>query len=334
MKDMNRREFLKRSGTLLAGMTLPLIPLFERGVDRQAPPASLGRIATWWRQAVRTEPSPEATLVAYKSRDEVLPLYTAVDGVPPWPSNPVWYETDGGFIHSGYVHPSENTPNGEVVETVEEPGFWAQVGVPIAEARWHPDSPYVARKLYYGTVYRVIGRVADAEGSHWYRLQEGITYSPGPYVPTWAVHRVPAEALAPLSPGRDDKWMEIRLADQMLTCYEGEQPVFNTPISSGVGGMATPRGEHRVLYKRHTKRMIGSDYDLPGVPFPVYFTWNAVAIHGTYWHNDYGRPHSHGCVNVTSDAARWIFRWVDPQASYGEHTVRSEAHAGTRVVVV
>ena len=93
-----------------------------------------------------------------------------------------------------------------------------------------------------------------------------------------------------------------------------------------------------MLYKRHTRRMAGGSgehrYDLPGVAFPVYFTRSAVAIHGTYWHNDFCRPHSHGCVNVTNQAAQWIFRWTDPVVPYGEYKMDATPEAATRIVVV
>jgi len=334
----SRRDFLKMGSAALAWLAFPRVPPFLDPLTELPKPAPLGRIATWWRQAVRSYPSPTADWVAWKNRDEVIPLYSVVVGEAPWPSNAVWYQTEGGFIHSGYVQPVDNQPQSEVVTQVEPPGFWAQVTVPLAEARWRPDSAYVARKLYYDTVYRVVGAVADEKGAWWYQLQEGITYSPGPYVPARSLRRVPAEELTPISPGRGDKRIEIHIAQQSLSCYEGDTLVFSTPISSGVGGTATPKGEHRVLYKRHTQRMIGGGeddyYDLPGVAFPTYFTWSGVAVHGTYWHNDYGRPHSHGCVNVTADAARWVFRWADPPVPYGEHTLRSAPDEGVRVVVI
>ena len=341
MPKMNRREFLRYTGAAVACLTMPRLTMPDLPDEHptpEAPPASLGRIATWWRQAVRSEPSPKAEWVVSKGRDEIIPLYSAVVGVPPWPNNPVWYQTDEGFIHSGYVQLVENTPSGEIVAEVAEPGFWSQVCVPIAEARWRPASRYVAYKLYYGTIYRVVGAVADDDGNWWYQLKEGITYSPGPYVPAWAVRRIPPEEMAPISPGHPDKWMEISIDAQTLTCFNGETAVFHTGIASGLSGTATPRGEHRVLYKRHTSRMTGGSgdgyYDLPGVAFPVYFTWSTVAIHGTYWHNDFVRRHSHGCVNVTNQAAQWIFRWAEPVAPYGECKVSAAPGEGTRIVVV
>lgn len=337
-KTMTRREFLKLGGASLAVLALPSGPLFANALASEAPPASLGRIATWWRQNVCQEAAPDADVVTTKGRDEIIPLYAAVVGEAPWPSNPIWYQTEEGYIHSGYVQPVENRPQGVIVADMGDSGFWAQVCVPIAEARWSPSSPYVAHKLYYGTVYRVVGATIDDDGNWWYQLREGIAWSPGPYVPAWSVRRIPPDQLAPISPGRPDKWMRINLTDQVLTCFEREAAVFKTRISSGVGGLGTPLGDHRVLYQRHTQRMIGGSgddrYDLPGIAFPVYFTQSGVAIHGTYWHNDYGRRHSHGCVNVTNEAAQWIFRWTDPPVPYDQHTLMSSSGEGTRIVVV
>lgn len=338
-RTMNRREFLKRAGVALAGLSFPTVtvPVPFDQPRSPSPPASYGRVATWWTQTVRRWPTARSERVALKYRDEVFPLHSVVVGEPPWPGNPFWYQIDEGFIHSGYIHPSEDTPSEEVIPRVPEPGFWAEVCVPIAEARWQPGSERLYRKLYYGTVYRVVEAVADDDNEWWYRLKEGITWSPGPYVPTWAVRRIPPEELTPISPNRSDKWIEISLADQKLKCFEGNRAVFQAPVSSGLTG-ATPRGEHRVLRKRHTSRMTGGEgdgyYDLPGVAFPVYFTGSGVASHGTYWHNDFVRPHSHGCVNMTNRDARWVFRWSEPILPYEEFSIIARAEDATRVVVV
>lgn len=366
MREITRREFLKQSALALTWLALPSLARSGLGWPYQEPPASLGRISTWVRQAIRTEPLPDAELVAWKSYDEIVPIYASVISKGPWPTNPIWYRTDGGFIHSGYVQPVEDTPAQEIVETVEDGGFWAQVCVPIAEARFRPDSTHVSRKLYYGTVYRVAAVAEDAQGNKWYQLREGFSYTPSSYVLATSLRRIPPELLAPFSYRPSDaviralqadmrrrpyklaeadeamdalaarapeKWIEINLAEQFLTCFEDGRAVFTTRISSGISGMPTPRGEFRVLYKRHTQRMVGPDFDLPGVSFPTYFTPSGVAIHGTYWHNDYGRPHSHGCVNVTNEAARWIFRWTDPPVPYSLHTLLVPPNEGTRVVV-
>jgi hypothetical protein len=196
----------------------------------------------------------------------------------------------------------------------------------------------VVRRLYYGTVYRVVRSVRDSEGGWWYQLMEGFSYGPGPYVDAAALRRIPPTEVMPISRGRPDKRIVIDIAEQLLTCFEGDKPVFSTRVGSGLPGTATPKGEFYVWLKRHTSRMVGGApddrYDLPGVAFPVYFTHSGVATHGTYWHNDFGRRHSHGCVNVTNEAARWIFRWSEPVVPYDQHEVRSRQGQGTHIVVV
>jgi lipoprotein-anchoring transpeptidase ErfK/SrfK len=150
--------------------------------------------------------------------------------------------------------------------------------------------------------------------------------------------RISPGELAPISQGHPDKWIRISREDQRLTCFEGEKAVFATPISSGAPGTVTPRGEHRIHLKRHTSRMIGGTgddyYDLPGVAFPVYFTPSACAVHGCYWHNDFVRPHSHGCVNVTDKAAQWVFRWTDPVIPYDTFQQPAARGEGTTIIVV
>lgn len=339
MHTLNRRGFLKHSGAALGGLLLPRECLScDQDIFVRPAPSSLARIATWWQQTVRAEPDHRSQVVTYLSHDEVIPIYSAIDGTAPWPSNVVWYQTDGGYIHSGYVHPSEDSPSSEVVADVDAPGFWAEVCVPIGRARHSPESEYTARKLYYGTVYRVVGAEQDAHGEWWYRLQEGITLTPGPYLPANNLRRITPEELAPISPERTDKRIEINIDVQLLTCYEGNKLVFFTRIGSGHHNTATPHGEFSVLFKRHAQRMIGGEgedyYDLPGIAFPTYFTYSGVAIHGTYWHNDYGRRHSHGCVNVTNAAARWVFRWATPVAPYETFRVNAADGSGTRILVV
>jgi lipoprotein-anchoring transpeptidase ErfK/SrfK len=336
---INRRQFLKLGAAALAWALSRKVPVLASSFELDSlpdflpPPASLGRIINA-RQPILRAPLLNAELVEWKVRDEVIPLKASLLGEAPWPSNPVWYFTEGGFIHSAYVHPSENLLQTNIVTSVSAPGFWAEVTVPVAISRSRPNSLYAGRRLYYETTYRVVNAVQDEQGEWWYQLQEGLTWSPGPYAPAAMLRPITREDLAPISFGHPDKWIQIDISDQMLTCFEGQTPVFSTPVASGVSNAATPLGEFRILYKRHAQRMIGADYDLVGVAFPSYITNSGVAIHGTYWHNDYGRRHSHGCLNVSSRAARWVFRWVEPQVPYELYTYRSTPEEGTRVVVI
>ena len=105
------------------------------------------------------------------------------------------------------------------------------------------------------------------------------------------------------------RWIDINLSQQRLTAYQGNSPVFSTLISSGVAGRRTPTGRFAVRSKIPAQRMTGPGYNLPGVPYVMYFA-GANAIHGTYWHNNFGRPMSHGCVNMRIPEAKWIYRWA------------------------
>jgi hypothetical protein len=157
---------------------------------------------------------------------------------------------------------------------------------------------------------------------------------------------IPDEDLMPLSPevAPQDKWIEVDLAQQILIAWEGDIPVFAQRVSTGLPGYATPEGTHYIFDKRISERMVGGlasseefgdYYNLPGVPFVCYFTAEWVATHGTYWHNDFGQPHSHGCVNVPGYAAKWLWRWTTPYVAgpdLNQFYVRPEYRTeGTRV---
>ncbi len=180
---ITRRSFLRIAALSALGLALPRVALAHcddacrdvyESFDR--PPRDFGRIISW-QQTVRLAPDPTAKAVGYASRDEVIPLYAQLPGVAPWPSNPIWYMTSGGFIHSGYVQPVETTPNPEVIEHVEAPGFWAEVCLPFATGQWSPGPARSARRLYYETVYRVVNAQKAEDESWWYQLEQGVTYN-------------------------------------------------------------------------------------------------------------------------------------------------------------
>jgi lipoprotein-anchoring transpeptidase ErfK/SrfK len=138
----------------------------------------------------------------------------------------------------------------------------------------------------------------------------------------------------------EEKRIEINTADQYLVAIEQETPVFAARIASGAvfsnGDYSTPHGRHTVFHKRPSRHMAAGNlaangYDLPGVPWVSYFTESGIAIHGTYWHNNYGAPRSHGCINLTPSAARWIFRWTLPSVPFTEQRVYKDT--GTTVNV-
>jgi lipoprotein-anchoring transpeptidase ErfK/SrfK len=104
-------------------------------------------------------------------------------------------------------------------------------------------------------------------------------------------------------------WLEIDLSDQYLSAWQGEKQIFTSVISSGKATTPTYPGFYSVQRKYLTDRMRGADYDLADVPSVLYFD-RGYAIHGAYWHNNFGTPVSHGCVNLPLDNAQWLFDWT------------------------
>jgi lipoprotein-anchoring transpeptidase ErfK/SrfK len=124
------------------------------------------------------------------------------------------------------------------------------------------------------------------------------------------VENARAAAAQPARPV-SSRWIEVRLATQQLIAWENGRVVMNTAISSGTRTTPTVRGTFRIGRKYEKIRMRGADYDLPNVPYAMFFHAD-YAIHGTYWHTSFGRPMSHGCVNMPTDKAHWLYRWAAP----------------------
>jgi lipoprotein-anchoring transpeptidase ErfK/SrfK len=103
-------------------------------------------------------------------------------------------------------------------------------------------------------------------------------------------------------------WIQVDLSRQRLIAWEGNTPVYAVVVSTGKPETPTLTGVFTVQYKFQTARMQGDDYDVPDVPFTMYYDGN-YAIHGAYWHHNFGTPVSHGCVNVAVDHAEWLFNW-------------------------
>lgn len=108
---------------------------------------------------------------------------------------------------------------------------------------------------------------------------------------------------------RRGKWIEIILSQQRLVAWEDGRMVMSTPVSTGTRRTPTVRGTFRIYRKYAKQRMVGRDYDLPNVPYVMYFT-GAYALHGTYWHSNFGQPMSHGCVNIPTGKAAWLYQWA------------------------
>jgi lipoprotein-anchoring transpeptidase ErfK/SrfK len=326
--NLTRREFLKLSGAAMAGVALRPLPPRDQAARAAA---QLGRVAEW-SVPVHAEPDHSAPTVRHHRCDDVVSYFEEIEAEGRNPHNPIWFRVIGGYIYSSFVQPVEvrlNTP----LQHLPPGGLWGEISVPYTDARRAPSpDAYRSYRLRYSSAYRIVEAVWGTDHRLWYQLRDNQAPRAPRYVPAEHVRPIYPEELKPISPHVRNKRIEISLADQLLTAFEDGEPVFDTRISGGVGGhLATPRGHHYINFKAPSRHMVGDDFDLPGVPFDSYF-WGAIAIHGTYWHNDYGRPRSHGCVNVPSEAARWIFRWTQPVVPYEEDGLRVR-EGGTPVIV-
>ncbi len=114
-------------------------------------------------------------------------------------------------------------------------------------------------------------------------------------------------------PMRRGKWIEVIIAEQRLIAWEDGRMVMTTLVSTGAQDTPTIRGTFRIYRKLGSQRMRGPGYDLPDVPHVMYFK-GGYAMHGTYWHNNFGQPMSHGCVNIPPGKAAWLYDWA-PQGT-------------------
>jgi len=254
--------------------------------------------------------------------DLVIPITNTTIGEDESAYNRVWYQLEqGGYAYSGGIQPVRTILNEP--QPIPTRGALGEVSVPYTDAYAEADPNADFRyRLYYETVHWVTSAVKAADGSIWYRLLDD-KFEQYYYVPASHIRLFSTEELTPLSPNIPDenKRVEVRLDDQLLLAYENAQIVFATRISSGgkrlSGKYTTPLGNFITYHKRPTRHMAAGDiasngFDLPGVPWVLYITEGGISFHGTYWHNDYGRPHSHGCINLAPQAAKWLFRWTRP----------------------
>ncbi|MCA0453245.1 MAG: LysM peptidoglycan-binding domain-containing protein [Chloroflexi bacterium] len=102
------------------------------------------------------------------------------------------------------------------------------------------------------------------------------------------------------------KQVVVDLGDQMAYAYQDGVLIRSLRVSTGLPGTPTVLGDYKVYYMLESQRMTGPGYDLPGVPYVMYF-YQGYALHGTYWHNNFGNPMSHGCVNMPTEEAKWFY---------------------------
>ncbi len=352
-QSVSRRDFLKLAalgmGTLSLSpwnrmFTKPDFPKAER-LGRACRP--LGRID------VKEKPDYDSKTVKVLYEDSVVPWVHEIVGRHPGRNNQRYVETPDGYIWSADLQPVRNQPNKPVSSLPNGgAGMWVEVTVPFVDlVLAHPsDRPGWVRdrqelslplRLYYSQILWIDQLKTDDQGQAWYRVNERYG-NPGDifWAAAEAFRPLTAEEIAPITPDVEDKRVvvDVDWKRQVLSCYEGNSEVYFCQISSGTEQGSTPPGEHLIWRKLISVHMSGgttnAGYDLPGVGWTTLFVGEGVAIHSTFWHNNFGEPESHGCVNCRPEDAKWIFRWTRPAIDLepGEKTV--QGMVGSKVKIL
>jgi len=332
--------------------------------------ALLGRVLN--KLNVMSAPNPNASIVKVLYEDALVEWHREVVGPMPGSINQRWVETNEGYIYSPYLQPVRNLPNTPLTAVPSgKKGFWAEVTVPFVDldlrgaapqAPWAKDltNQRLMPRLYYSQVAWIDQISADSSGKIFYRFNEnggrpaGMTG--GSYGDIfWAegshFRPLTLDDTSPINPDVDPAKKVIKvdatIQHQYLQCFEGNTEVYFCRISSGalydaygnqVDKWLTPLGDQTTWRKSLSIHMAGgttgAGFDTPAISWTTFFNQAGMAIHGAFWHNDFGEPRSHGCVNVAPEDAKWIFRWSSPNVSLDQGDIILQyPNGGTHVVV-
>ena len=281
--------------------------------------------------SVYSKPSDKSSIVSTWFRDELLHVYGEVEADEPL-HNPIWYRVWGGYIHRARLQRVKVLYNETLPAHEEGARRLVEVTVPFTQP-WRTSKAYgwqqLGFRLYYGSVHWIEAIEMGPSGEPWYRIYDDLTGFPY-HINPLHVRPIPLEDLSPISPDvpPQNRRIEVNLTTQTLSAFEYDKQILRTTISSGIpsssrsaNGLSTktPQGEFRILDKMPAKHMgngnlfaDADDYELPGVPWTSFFTPQGHAFHGTYWHENFGTPMSHGCINMRTEEAKWLFRWAQP----------------------
>jgi hypothetical protein len=319
----------------------------------------LGRVCVG-RADIKVRPDGNSQTLEVLYDDAVVPWLSETVGEPYniYASNLRWVETPRGFIWAPHLQPVRNQINPPVdtlPDTSMGSGMWVEVTVPWTDlilANPPPRSPWLKEnptpRLYYSQILWVDQIQRDDQGRVLYRINEPYgSYGDIFWAEAAAFRPLSEDDVSPIQPEVEDKRVLINLQYQTLSCFEGQREVFFCRISSGakfdaegrpVEKWSTPIGAHPIWRKVLSLHMsggtTGGGYDLPGIGWTTLFVGTGIAIHATYWHNNFGVPLSHGCVNARPQDARWIFRWTTPIVSYDPGDITVSMPGGTKVEVI
>ncbi len=343
---VSRRDFLKRSA--LTAFSWPLLTINHPSQlltsDAETIPSEIiGRVLFDGTPSFKEPDDRSMNSATYKYND-IVSLSQPITGNSHSSRNDIWFGIDNNsYIQLQNIQLVQNTLN-DPREDVNPSGQLAEITVPFSEATLRDKQNTLSHQIFfYGSTHWVYGLGKDLDENLYYLVTEdrwGESY----YVKASHMRIIDDEELLPVSPKLEPKSKTILVdtKNQILIAYEDNTPVMISAISSGKYSedlnLITPVGEYSITYKRPTRHMVHSDKigindgELYGVPWVSYFTASGIAFHGTYWHNDYSQPRSHGCVNLPIHAAYWIYLWTDPVVP--PRAKKHVSRIGTRVKVI
>ncbi|NPA26386.1 MAG: L,D-transpeptidase [Chloroflexi bacterium] len=358
---LSRRDVLKLALLALGGVAWRRLPAWLRGTVAAYtfPDAErLGRNTTGGRIEIYARPDATTSPIGYLFEDAIVPWLREVTGYHPYRISQRFVDTGEGYVWAPYLQPVRNqpqTPLEQLPTYGEKPGMWVEVSVPFvdillanppARSPWLQHTAYP--RLYYTQVMWVDGRRVDDQGRVWYHVTERYgSYGDTFWARAEAFRPITPEEITPISPEVEEKRVVVDVTYQTMSCYEGETEVYFCRVSTGAkfdaygrptDEWATPLGAHPIWRKLISVHMsggtTGGGYDLPGIGWTMLFVGEGVALHSTFWHNNFGVPMSHGCVNLRPEDAKWVFRWTQPVVPYepGDKTVQMPG--GTVVEVI
>jgi len=355
-QKISRKEFLKASAIAAGAVVLPRDFISLKLGDFPTS-KKLGRIAVGMVD-IRQKPDYNAPPIGRYYEDTVVPWLREVIGPWPWRNNQRWVETEDGYIWLPNVQPVSNEPNQPLVSIPEgQDGMWVEVTVPWVNAIFENPTPKstwwtwqeernLPPRFYYSQILWVDAIETDFGGNILYRINERYG-NPGDllWAPAEAFRMITETEVAPISPDMEDKQIVIDVAPsrQTLSCFEGGREVYFCRIASGKPPVTTPLSASdsagfNIWRKLHSIHMAGGTNEagwmIPGIGWTCLFQGTGVAIHSTFWHNNFGEPSSHGCVNAAPEDAKWIYRWANPVIPFQEGDITVSGKIGTPVKVI
>jgi hypothetical protein len=323
MRSISRRDFLKLGGLAIGGLAFTNFSPQTAELDG----VDLVRVA-YHSVSVYSQPSDQADIVHSWVRDDLVHVYETVEADAPQ-YNPIWYRVFGGYMHRGRLQKVRLHYNNPVGSLSRRRSL-AEVTVPYTQPyrynQWNGWFPVF--RMYSSSLHWITAIDTGPDGRAWYRILDEADKNIEYFVPAAHLRLVADDEYSTLSPQLpvEGKRIDVDLKVQTLVCYEGEQDVHRADISSGLFGLyPTPIGRFNIMVKLPARDMTGSERfasdeenTLSGVPWCSFFTSAGHAFHGTFWHDNFGLPMSHGCINMRNEDARWLFRWSRPHAGGAE----------------